>query len=118
HVFIAQLLLNAWNKGEDLDLAQLIARIQVPPIRTVGAFDVETFYPEKDRLKLALALNNLLASPSFATWIEGDPLDFSVLMKGPSPPALRGRGQGEGDSGRAKRPSPPPSPPPQPRRGG
>jgi len=81
HVFIAQLLLHAWNKGEDLDLAQLIGRIQVPPIRTVGAFDVETFYPEKDRLKLALALNNLLASPSFATWIEGDPLDLSVLTR-------------------------------------
>jgi hypothetical protein len=81
HVFIAQLLLHAWNKGEDLDLAQLIGRIQVPPIRTVGAFDVETFYPEKDRLKLALALNNLLASPSFATWIEGDPLDLTVLTQ-------------------------------------
>ncbi len=80
HVFISQLLLHAWNKGEDLDLAQLIGRIQVPPIRTIGAFDVDTFYPEKDRLKLALALNNLLASPSFATWIEGDPLDLSVLL--------------------------------------
>ena len=85
HVFIAQLLLHAWNKGEDLDLAQLIGRVQVPPIRTIGAFDVETFYPEKDRLKLALALNNLLASPSFATWIEGDPLDLTVLMKGSKP---------------------------------
>jgi DNA helicase HerA-like ATPase len=85
HVFISQLLMHAWNKGEDLDLAQLIGHIQTPPIRTIGAFDVDTFYPEKDRLKLALALNNLLASPSFATWIEGDPLDLSVLMKGPKP---------------------------------
>jgi hypothetical protein len=81
HVYISQLLLNAWSKGEDLDLAQLIARIQTPPIRTIGAFDVDTFYPEKERLKLALALNNLLASPSFATWIEGDPLDLSVLLQ-------------------------------------
>jgi hypothetical protein len=80
HVFIAQLLLHAWNHGEDLDLAQLISRIQAPPLRTIGAFDVETFFPEKERLKLALALNNLLASPSFATWIEGDPLDLSVLL--------------------------------------
>src|SRR5262245_53480746 len=88
HVFISQLLLHAWSKGEDLDLAQLIARIQVPPIRTIGAFDVDTFYPEKERLKLALALNNLLASPSFATWIEGDPLDLSVLMSGKKPRQL------------------------------
>ena len=81
HVYVSQLLLNAWSKGEDLDLAQLIARIQTPPIRTIGAFDVDTFYPEKERLKLALALNNLLASPSFATWIEGDPLDLTVLLQ-------------------------------------
>src|SRR5262249_48487621 len=114
HVFIAQLLLHAWNKGEDLDLAQLIGRIQVPPIRTVGAFDVETFYPEKDRLKLALALNNLLASPSFATWIEGDPLDLSVLLGSPSPPALQGRGRSEGDSRGPNAPSPQPSPPAKP----
>lgn len=80
HVYIAQLLMHSWNKGESLDLAQLITRIQVPPVRTIGAFDVDTFYPEKDRLKLALSLNNLLASPSFATWIEGDPLDLSQLM--------------------------------------
>jgi len=85
HVFIAQLLLYAWNRGEDLDLAQLINRVQVPPLRTIGAFDVETFYPEKERLKLALALNNLLASPSFSTWIEGDPLDLNVLLPSDRP---------------------------------
>ncbi|MCX7701006.1 MAG: DUF853 family protein, partial [Gemmataceae bacterium] len=85
HVFIAQLLLHAWSRGEDLDLAQLISRVQTPPLRTIGAFDVETFYPERERLKLALALNNLLASPSFATWIEGDPLDLSVLLPNDRP---------------------------------
>src|SRR6185295_11550765 len=82
----AQLLLHAWSKGEDLDLAQLIGRIQTPPVRTIGAFDVDTFYPEKERLKLALSLNNLLASPSFATWVEGDPLDMSKLLGGGAKP--------------------------------
>jgi hypothetical protein len=47
---------------------------------TIGAFDVETFYPEKERLKLAVALNNILAAPSFSTWIDGDPLDLSTMM--------------------------------------
>jgi hypothetical protein len=86
HVFLAQLLLHAWNKGESIDLAQLINRVQVPPLRTIGAFDVDTFFPEKDRLKLALALNNLLASPSFATWIEGDPLNFAKLLESSGKP--------------------------------
>src|SRR5262249_11354513 len=72
HILIAQLLLHSWTKGKDLDLHQLIGQIQAPPLSTIGAFDVETFYPEKDRQKLALALNNILAAPSFSTWITGE----------------------------------------------
>ncbi len=86
HILIAQLLLHYWLKGESLDLAQLISRIQNPPMRTIGAFDMETFYPEKDRLKLAVSLNNILASPSFSTWIEGDPLDLGTLLSGGQKP--------------------------------
>ena len=55
----------------------------------VGAFDVETFYPEKDRLKLAVALNNILAAPSFSTWITGEPLDLAKMLgNGPKPRQL------------------------------
>jgi hypothetical protein len=80
HILIAQLFLNAWSKGKDLDLAQLIAQIQNPPLGRIGAFDVETFYPEKDRLRLAVALNNILAAPSFSTWITGETLDLSRML--------------------------------------
>jgi hypothetical protein len=80
HILIAQLLLHAWSKGRDLDLPRLITQIQEPPIRTIGAFDVDTFYPEKERLKLAVALNNILAAPSFSTWITGEALDLAKLM--------------------------------------
>ncbi|HEV3237370.1 MAG TPA: DUF87 domain-containing protein, partial [Gemmataceae bacterium] len=80
HILIAQLLLNAWSKGRDLDLHHLITEIQEPPLNTIGAFDVDTFYPQKDRLKLAVALNNILAAPSFSTWITGDPLDLAKLQ--------------------------------------
>lgn len=82
HILLAQILLHAWSKGQNLDLAQLISQIQVPPMNRIGTFDVETFYPEKDRLKLAIALNNLLASPSFSTWLEGEPLDLTKLLAG------------------------------------
>jgi hypothetical protein len=80
HILIAQLFLYSWSKGQDLDLRQLIEQIQNPPIVQIGAFDVDTFYPEKDRLKLAVALNNILAAPSFSTWITGDPLDLARLL--------------------------------------
>ena len=63
HILLAQLLLHAWSRGQGLDLRQLITQVQAPPMDQVGAFDMETFYPEKDRLKLAVALNNILAAP-------------------------------------------------------
>ncbi len=80
HILVAQILLHAWARGKDLDLRSLIQQVQAPPFDQVGAFDVETFYPEKDRLKLAVALNNILAAPSFSTWITGEPLDLSRMM--------------------------------------
>jgi hypothetical protein len=82
HILIAQLLLFAWSRGRDLDLRTLIQQVQAPPMDQVGAFDVETFYPEKERLKLAVALNNILAAPSFSTWITGEPLDLARLLEG------------------------------------
>ena len=55
----------AWSKGAALDLAGLIGAVQKPPFDKVGVFDVETFYPAKERLELAMAVNNLPASPGF-----------------------------------------------------
>ncbi len=86
HILIAQLLLHAWTRGQDLDLRGLIQQVQVPPMDQIGAFDVETFYPEKERLKLAVALNNILAAPSFSTWITGEPLDLAKLLGGGAEP--------------------------------
>jgi hypothetical protein len=83
HILIAQLLLQAWSKGRDIDLPQLIGEIQAPSLRKIGTLDVDTFYPEKERLKLAVALNNILASPSFSTWITGEPLDLGRMLAAP-----------------------------------
>jgi hypothetical protein len=86
HILISQLLLNAWGAGKALDLPELIRQIQEPPLERIGAFDVDTFYPEKDRLKLALALNNLLAAPGFSTWVTGEPLDLGAMLQGGTKP--------------------------------
>lgn len=83
HILVANLLLNAWTKGQDMDLARIISQIQDPPISRIGAFEVDTFYPQAERLKLAVALNNILASPSFATWILGEGLDFDKILRSP-----------------------------------
>jgi hypothetical protein len=84
HIFIANLLKHAWTQKppRDLDLPTLIEQIQEPPIKTVGALELDKFYKEKDRMKLAVALNNILAAPSFSTWLVGDPLDLTTLLAG------------------------------------
>jgi hypothetical protein len=80
HILLANLLESAWRGGLSLDLASLIQAVQKPPFEKLGAFDLETFYPAKDRLKLAMGLNALLASPGFAAWMSGEPLDVQRLL--------------------------------------
>ncbi len=79
-ILLSNVLQQAWTSGRDLDLVGLIHEIQQPSITRVGALDLETFYPAKERFELAMALNNLLASPSFASWLEGEPLNVKKLL--------------------------------------
>ena len=58
-VLLSNLIEHAWRAGRDLDLATLIGEIQTPPLRKLGVFDVDTFFPPKDRTALALRLNGL-----------------------------------------------------------
>ena len=74
HILLSQILDHAWVAGKSLDLAALISAIQDPPIVRVGVMDLESFYPSKDRFALAMRLNNLLAAPGFASWMQGEPL--------------------------------------------
>jgi len=80
HILLSTLLDAAWRGGNDLDLAALIAQIQKPPFDKVGVFDLETFYPAKERLQLAMAINNLLAAPGFSAWMQGEALDVQRLL--------------------------------------
>jgi hypothetical protein len=80
HVLLSQLLDGAWRQGRDVELAALIQQVVKPPFAQVGAFDLETFFPGKARTELALQLNTLLASPSFAAWTRGEPLEIANLL--------------------------------------
>ena len=79
-VLLANLIENAWRAGRDLDLATLIGEVQAPPLRKLGVFDVDTFFPPRDRTALAMRLNGLVASPAFAAWGAGAPLDVGALL--------------------------------------
>lgn len=80
HILLCNIIYIAWSKGEGLDLAGLVRGVQTPPFARVGAMDVESFYPAKERFELATAINALLASPGFAGWMEGEGLDIQKLL--------------------------------------
>lgn len=79
-ILLSTIFEHFWKQGEDLDLAKLILAVQTPPVRQLGVFDVDTFFPQKDRFNLAMAFNSLMAAPTFQAWLEGDPLDIDRLF--------------------------------------
>jgi len=81
HILLSSILGAAWANGQALDIAALIAQIQQPPFAKIGVLDLDSFYPQKDRFELALALNNLLAAPGFQLWMQGVPLDIGQLLR-------------------------------------
>ncbi len=83
HILLANIFETAWRAGQPLDLAGIITAVQTPPFAKLGVFDVERFYPEKDRFNLALALNAIAAAPSFQSWISGEALDIPALLHTP-----------------------------------
>ena len=58
HILLANLLENSWSKGKEIELQELILQAENPPIEKLGAFDVETFFPTKDRRELAVTLKS------------------------------------------------------------
>ncbi|WP_228854366.1 ATP-binding protein [Desulfomarina profundi] len=80
HILLSSLLLHFWRKGEDLSLENLIGAIVNPPFDKVGVFGLDAFYNQSQRMSLAMSLNNILASPTFAAWTEGVPLDIQRIL--------------------------------------
>ena len=92
HILLANLIQNAWSQGQSLDLGTLLAQVQQPPMRKLGVLELDAFFPPNDRMAFAMKLNGLLASPSFAAWLTGDPIDIDAMLRTPDgTPALRDR---------------------------
>jgi len=83
HILLSNIFEHFWRQGHDLDLTQLITAVQSPPVRKLGVFDVDTFFPEKERFELAVSLNNIIAAPSFGAWLQGEALDVGSLLYTP-----------------------------------
>jgi hypothetical protein len=83
HILLSNLILNEWQQGRSLDLPTLVGMALTPPIRKLGVFEIDSFFPPKDRTAFAMRLNGLLASPSFGAWMNGEPLDMDAMLRTP-----------------------------------
>jgi hypothetical protein len=81
YILLFSLVENAWRQNQDLDLPTLISQVANPPIEKVGALPMDAFYPQKDRNQLMFALNNLVASPPFEVWRQGEPIDIERWVR-------------------------------------
>ncbi|MFV0389938.1 MAG: ATP-binding protein [Pyrinomonadaceae bacterium] len=80
HILLSNIIQNEWLAGRSVTVEQLIALVQSPPMNKIGAFDLEAYYPKDERFKLAMQINNLLASPQFAAWTQGEGLNIGNLL--------------------------------------
>jgi hypothetical protein len=83
HILLANVFSHCWRKGQDLTLELLVQLVVQPPFKKVGVLTVDEFLPETKRSGLAMKLNNLIASPGFASWLEGVPLDMAKMLYTP-----------------------------------
>ncbi|WP_438037145.1 helicase HerA-like domain-containing protein [Sorangium sp. So ce204] len=80
HVLLAHLAERRLRARRAAGLEELLADLADPPIAAVGALGVDEFFAPKERQALARELNTLLASPTFATWRKGAPLDVAAWL--------------------------------------
>jgi len=80
YILLAQIITKAWLSKEDLSIEAIIGKIINPSFSKIGVLPLDTFYPQEARFKLATKFNSLLASPSFALWLQGEKLDIQKLL--------------------------------------
>lgn len=80
HILLSNIIASAWAAGENIDLPTLLARVNQPPMRKLGVFELDEFFPPKERQAFAMKLNAVLAAPGFANWITGEPIDIQSML--------------------------------------
>lgn len=80
HVYLSVMAERRLLASQDASLPSLLEDLERPPVETIGALLVDRFLSKKARRDLAAALNSLLASPTFASWREGQTLDVEAWM--------------------------------------
>lgn len=80
YILLAAIFFHFWKKNTNLSLEELIGYITNPPFEKIGVLSLNHFYPQKERFELAMLLNNILSSPGFSMWLEGEKMDIQNLL--------------------------------------
>jgi hypothetical protein len=80
HVLLSILAERRLAAGSHAELADLMQDLLEPPVTEIGALPINQFLRKNERQQLAAALNTLLASPTFASWRQGIPLDVASWL--------------------------------------
>lgn len=80
YLLIAQILANKWTTHQSVSLQILIGDIIAPAFDKIGVLPLDSFYPQEKRFALATKFNAIIASPTFAAWLQGESLDIQKLL--------------------------------------
>jgi len=80
HLLLSNIFYNFWLKGVSLSLEDLIGHIATPPFDKLGVLSLKSFYPQKERMKLAMLLNGVISSVTFSSWLKGEALDIQNML--------------------------------------
>ncbi len=80
HILLSNIFYFFWTKGISLSLEDLIGHVATPPFEKIGVLALSKFYPQEQRMKLAMLLNSLISSLTFASWTQGEPLDIQNML--------------------------------------
>ncbi|GAB4324449.1 MAG: DUF87 domain-containing protein [Phototrophicales bacterium] len=84
HVLLTNIFEYNWRQGIDLTLEDIILQVQKPPFDKLGVMPIDQFMSEKKRFSLAMELNNIIAAPTFQSWMVGQSLDIKSLLYQPN----------------------------------
>jgi hypothetical protein len=67
-------------RPQPVTLEALLSGLVDPPCSRIGALVPNDFLSKSQRKTLASALNNLMASPTFQSWLQGSTLDVGKWL--------------------------------------
>lgn len=80
HLLLSNIFNHYWSQEISLSIEDLIAYIASPPFTKVGVLTLKAFYPQNERMKLAMLFNGVISSVTFSSWIKGEALDIQNMM--------------------------------------